>query len=215
MQHSLTVIPVNTNLPLTDNSTQCTVGADNANVYTIKLLSVQNNLITIFYTSTNVLIYTNDLYNSMTTLNITYCYTQCNIKTTNLTYTQQYILLQCNIKTTNLSYTQQCILLHSAISKQQTYPTLNSTYCYSAISKQQTYPTLNSTYCYSAISKQQTYPTLNSTYCYSAISKQQTYPTLNSTYCYTVRFQNNKPILYSTVHIVTQCNIKTTNLSHT
>ena len=38
---------------------------------------------------------------------------------------------------------------------------------------------------------------------HSAIWKQQTYSTLNSTYCYTVRYQNNKPILHSTVHIVT------------
>ena len=44
MQNSLTVIPVNTNLPLTNNCTQLTVSADNATVYTIQLLSVQNNL---------------------------------------------------------------------------------------------------------------------------------------------------------------------------
>ena len=50
---------------------------------------------------------------------------------------------------------------------------------------------------------------------HSAISKQQTYPTLNSTNYYTVRYQNNKPILHSTVHIVTQCHIKKTNLSYT
>jgi len=44
MQYSLTVIPVNTNLPLTNNCTQCTVRADIANVYKIQLLSVQNNI---------------------------------------------------------------------------------------------------------------------------------------------------------------------------
>jgi len=33
VQHSLTVIPVNTNLPLTNNCTQCTVSADIATVY--------------------------------------------------------------------------------------------------------------------------------------------------------------------------------------
>jgi len=44
MQYSLTVIPVNTNLPLTNNCTQCTVSADIVTVYTIQLLSVQNNL---------------------------------------------------------------------------------------------------------------------------------------------------------------------------
>jgi len=44
MQHSLTVIPVNTNLPLTNNCTQCTVSADVATVYTIQLISVLNNI---------------------------------------------------------------------------------------------------------------------------------------------------------------------------
>jgi hypothetical protein len=44
MQHSLTVIPVNTNLPLTNNCTQCTLSADIATVYTIQMLSVQNNI---------------------------------------------------------------------------------------------------------------------------------------------------------------------------
>jgi len=44
MQNSLTVIPVNTNLPLTNKSTQCTVSADFASVYTIQLISVQNNI---------------------------------------------------------------------------------------------------------------------------------------------------------------------------
>jgi len=44
MQHSLTVITVNTNLPLTNNCTLCTVSADSASVYTIYLLSVQNNI---------------------------------------------------------------------------------------------------------------------------------------------------------------------------
>jgi hypothetical protein len=44
MQQSLTVIPVNTNLPLTKNCTQCTVSADIASVYTIQLVSVQNNI---------------------------------------------------------------------------------------------------------------------------------------------------------------------------
>jgi hypothetical protein len=43
MQHSLPVIPVNTNLPLTDNCTQFIVSADIATVYTIQLLSVYNN----------------------------------------------------------------------------------------------------------------------------------------------------------------------------
>ena len=44
MQHSLTAFPVNTNLPLTVNCTQCTVSAAFASVYTIKLLSAQNNI---------------------------------------------------------------------------------------------------------------------------------------------------------------------------
>jgi len=44
MQHSLTVIPVNTNLPHTNICTQCTVGADIPNVYKIQLLSAQNNI---------------------------------------------------------------------------------------------------------------------------------------------------------------------------
>ena len=44
VQHSLTVIPVNTNLPLTINCTQCTVSADSVTVYKIQLLSVLNNI---------------------------------------------------------------------------------------------------------------------------------------------------------------------------
>ena len=44
MQHSLTVIPVNTNLPLTKNCTQCTVSADIGSAYTIQLLSVRNTI---------------------------------------------------------------------------------------------------------------------------------------------------------------------------
>jgi len=44
MQQSLTAIPVNTNLPLTNNCTQCTVSADVATVYTKQLLSVLNNI---------------------------------------------------------------------------------------------------------------------------------------------------------------------------
>jgi len=44
MQHSLTVILVNTNMPVTNNCTQCTVSADIAIVYKIQLLSVQNNI---------------------------------------------------------------------------------------------------------------------------------------------------------------------------
>jgi hypothetical protein len=44
MQYSLAVIPVNTNLPLTNNCTQCTVSADIATVYTIQLLCVLNNI---------------------------------------------------------------------------------------------------------------------------------------------------------------------------
>jgi len=34
----------NINLPLTNNSTQCSVSADIPSVYTIQLLSVQNNI---------------------------------------------------------------------------------------------------------------------------------------------------------------------------
>jgi len=44
MHISLTVIPVNTNLPLTNNSTQCSVSAHIASVYKVQLLSVQNNI---------------------------------------------------------------------------------------------------------------------------------------------------------------------------
>lgn len=44
MQYSLTVIPANTNLPLTNNCTLCIVSADSAGVYKIQLPSVQNNL---------------------------------------------------------------------------------------------------------------------------------------------------------------------------
>jgi hypothetical protein len=44
MKHSLTVITVNTNLPLTNNCTLCTVSADIASVYKIYLLFVQNNI---------------------------------------------------------------------------------------------------------------------------------------------------------------------------
>jgi len=44
MQNSLTVIPVNTNLPLTNNCTQCTGGVNSACVYKIQLVSVQNNI---------------------------------------------------------------------------------------------------------------------------------------------------------------------------
>ena len=39
MQNSLTVIPVSTNWPLSNNCTQCTVGADSASVYKVQLLS--------------------------------------------------------------------------------------------------------------------------------------------------------------------------------
>jgi len=44
MQRSLTVIPVNTNLPLTKNCTQCTVGAAIPSVYKTQLLTVHNNI---------------------------------------------------------------------------------------------------------------------------------------------------------------------------
>ena len=44
MQHSLTVITVNTNLPNTNDCTQCTVSADSVTVYKIQLLSVLNNI---------------------------------------------------------------------------------------------------------------------------------------------------------------------------
>jgi len=44
MQHSLTVILGNINLPLTNNCTQFTVSADIATVYKIQLLSLQNNI---------------------------------------------------------------------------------------------------------------------------------------------------------------------------
>jgi hypothetical protein len=49
MQHSLTAIPVNTNLLLTNNCTQCTVSADTASIYTIQLLSWRIKLIRTFY----------------------------------------------------------------------------------------------------------------------------------------------------------------------
>jgi hypothetical protein len=45
MQHAFTVIPVNTNLHFTNICTLCTVSADIASAYKIKLLSVQNNII--------------------------------------------------------------------------------------------------------------------------------------------------------------------------
>jgi hypothetical protein len=76
IQHSLTVIPVNTNLPLTNNCTQRTVSADIASVCKIHLLSVQNNINQNILYIHNVPIFTNDLYNSMTILKSTYCYTQ-------------------------------------------------------------------------------------------------------------------------------------------
>ena len=44
IQHSLAVIPVNTNLLLTNSCTQCTVIADIATVYTIQLLCVLDNI---------------------------------------------------------------------------------------------------------------------------------------------------------------------------
>ena len=44
MEHSLTVIPVNTNLPLTNNCTQCAVSADIASAYTIQLLPGLNDI---------------------------------------------------------------------------------------------------------------------------------------------------------------------------
>ena len=87
MQHSFTVIPGNTNLPLSNNYTQCTVTDDIATVYTIQLLFVQNIINENFCTSTNVPIFTNQIYNITSTLNSTYCNTQCDIKTTNLSYT--------------------------------------------------------------------------------------------------------------------------------
>jgi len=55
MQHSLTVITVNTNLPLTNNCTLCAVSADIVSVYTIQLVSVQNNINPNFYTATDLL----------------------------------------------------------------------------------------------------------------------------------------------------------------
>ena len=103
VQHSLTVITINSSL------TQCTVGADQmlTDVYAISCQLSTVHIVTVQY--------------------------QHNKPTLHSTV---HIVAHCNIKTTNLPYTQQYILLHSAISKQQTYPTLNSTYCYSAISKQ-------------------------------------------------------------------------------
>jgi len=55
MQHSLTVIIVNTNLLLINNCTLCAVRADIVSVYTIQLVSVQNNINPNFYTATDLL----------------------------------------------------------------------------------------------------------------------------------------------------------------
>ena len=63
--------------------------------------------IRIFYTAINVPIFTDDLHNIMSTVNSTYCYTQCDIKTTNLPHTYLTHFTTTNNNCTTFISTEQ------------------------------------------------------------------------------------------------------------